>query len=106
MEWLVTSTTRRRLRLGARAFPSCRGGGKLQALLARALPLEGARPAAPAASGEMMGRVSPGSPARDHRGHPRQVPPGLKEKPEVVPKEESDITSSPGILEQAAQGSG
>lgn len=46
----VTFTSRKRVRLGACALPPCHGG-RLQALLV--LPFDGARPAAPGASGEL-----------------------------------------------------
>lgn len=82
--------------------PSCRGR-KLRALLAGALPLEGARPAAPGASGELPspgdadGQSEHTQPCLAPPGRPWQVPPGLKEKAEVMPKEELDITSPPEV---------
>lgn len=47
--------------------------------------------------GMLMGRVNMHGPAGHSWGSPWQVPPGLNEKPEVIPKTEPDISSPPGI---------
>lgn len=82
--------------------PSCHGR-KLWALLAVALPFKGAWLGAPGASGVLPspggadGQSGHTQPCSVPQGHPLQMPPGLKEKPEMMPKEESDIISPPEI---------
>lgn len=68
IKWLVTFTSRKAVRLSARAFLSCRGG-KLQVLLV--LPFEGARLGGPEALGE-----PPSSLDAEEHTQPCSVPPG------------------------------